>query len=167
MANMNLFTEVNSSFLQPNDVNAFIWRYLSLSKFIYLIEKESLFIPRVDLFNDPFEGTLPKIDKELWRKSLATDKSQDWDQMLPIYIKALRKHTYANCWHMNNDESEAMWKLYCGNNEGIAIRSTYKKLKDCIQNSDLKIGLIRYINYETESFPPLSGNFYAINVSVR
>lgn len=163
MANTTLSAPINPPFRQANDPNDLIWRYLSLSKFISLIETGSLFLTRVDLFNDLFEGTLPKTDNELWRKSLPSDNSHNWDQMLPIYRQALRKNTHVNCWHLNNEESEAMWKLYCGSNEGIAIQSTYQKLKDSIQNSKLEIGLIRYINYETESFPPLQGNFYAPN----
>jgi len=43
--------------------------------------------------------------------------------------------------------------------EGIAIQSTYKSLKDCIQdNENIYIGKIRYIDYATEGI--YAGNLY-------
>ena len=49
-----------------------------------------------------------------------------------------------NCWHMNDFESEAMWKLYLKSNEGIAIQSTYQRLIDSLSNTDLSIHIGDY-----------------------
>jgi len=46
------------------------------------------------------------------------------------------KFNAINCWHMNDHESAAMWKLYLKSDEGIAIQSTYRKLKDAITDDD-------------------------------
>lgn len=46
-----------------------------------------------------------------------------------------------------------MWKLYCPNNEGIAIQTTYHKLASSLpKEKHLFMGKITYLNYETESF---------------
>jgi hypothetical protein len=31
---------------------------------------------------------------------------------------------FVNRWHMNEGESQAMWKIYAGDEAGVAIRST-------------------------------------------
>ena len=54
-----------------------------------------------------------------------------------------------------------MWRLYCPDNKGVAIQTTYKKLADPINDSDdkmLLIGQIKYIDYEKEWFP--EGNIF-------
>ena len=57
---------------------------------------------------------------------------------------------YVNCWHMNNHEPNTMWNKYAFGNRGIAIQSTYKKLRDSFVNTSesINIGIINYIDYE-------------------
>jgi hypothetical protein len=58
-----------------------------------------------------------------------------------------------SCWHMNEHESAAMWKLYLQSNEGVCVQSTYRKLRSCLPKC-IDIGEIKYIDYEKESFTP-------------
>jgi hypothetical protein len=58
--------------------------------------------------------------------------------------------TAANCWHMNDVESDAMWKIYSAHQDGICIQSTYKKLQssfDICNERDVFIGIVKYIDY--------------------
>jgi hypothetical protein len=58
---------------------------------------------------------------------------------------------FINCWHANEHESAAMWKLYLKSDEGIAIQSTYRKLKkSIIDDEKVFIGKVIYIDYEKE-----------------
>jgi hypothetical protein len=66
--------------------------------------------------------------------------------------KLMRQLIYVSCWHTNEDESEAMWKLYCGAQHGVAIKTTYRKLQEFCLANDLWIGLVAYKSYSTESF---------------
>lgn len=43
--------------------------------------------------------------------------------------KDQRKRFYVNCWHANDDQSDAMWKLYSSGGEGVAIQTTCRQLK--------------------------------------
>ena len=73
-----------------------------------------------------------------------------------LLSKEIRKFTVINCWHMNDYESAAMWKLYLKSNEGVAIQSTFKRLTESLNNyeeNDVYIGEVKYINYETEWLP--------------
>src|SRR5258705_185923 len=47
-------------------------------------------------------------------------------------------------WHMNEFESAAMWQLYANFDEGIAIRSTYKRLRDCFWT------IVKHLVFHTE-----------------
>jgi hypothetical protein len=61
---------------------------------------------------------------------------------------------FFNCWHMNDSESDAMWKIYVEGTGGVAIRSTITRLKHCFDKSpqDISLGRIRYINDEAGHF---------------
>ena len=44
-----------------------------------------------------------------------------------------------------------MWKLYLKSDEGIAVQSSYRKLRDSIIDDEkIYLGLVKYIDYETE-----------------
>lgn len=168
-------------FPQPTDGSVRVWRYLDLAKFIWLLENQKLYMSRLDLLNDPHEGSTPKFLAEQWNQELfqsiagSRQKSllqefgdalgnekflaeipriiQQHDQMSSINQK-MRKHFYVNCWHLGNSESEAMWRLYCPGNSGVAIQTSYNKLVASVENhSSLFIGKVSYIDYEFQGFP--------------
>ncbi len=70
--------------------------------------------------------------------------------------------TDVNCWHLGNPESEAMWRLYCPGNNGVAIQTSYSKLVESTANDpELYIGQVTYIDYESQGFP-LDNIFYPV-----
>ena len=127
--------------------NEKVWRYISMAKFINLITTRSLYFSRLDLLEDPFEGSYPLINSNL---IYSTDTEKNQKRLNENII--IRKSIYINCWRYGDYESEAMWKLYCPNNDGIAIQTTYKKLVDSINHKSVFMGAITYLNYESESF---------------
>jgi len=62
--------------------------------------------------------------------------------------EASKKHTFISCWHENEHESEAMWRLYSSYIENaVAVRSTFKKLYLGLgRNPSISIGRVRYID---------------------
>ncbi len=67
-----------------------------------------------------------------------------------------RKFALINCWHMNEFESAAMWKLYFKGDEGVAIESTFAKLKDSFsaaRKHEIYIGEVQYLDFERQSAP--------------
>lgn len=93
-----------------------IWRYLDFTKFISLLDSECLFMSRIDLLGDDYEGSYPanylRSADEMY--GLHTDS---------LVRQKLRKHVAINCWHRNEYESAAMWSLYLKSDEGVAIQS--------------------------------------------
>lgn len=123
-----------------------IWRYINFAKFIDLIMDKKLFFNRVDKYIDPFEGVLPKTlaqeFEEEFKKSIQASINLPYNKpqanVAEISKKTLfdsiRTHTFVNCWHMNNSESDAMWNIFCVNKEGLAIKSTIQSLKESLES---------------------------------
>lgn len=138
-------------FESPKNKNVKVWRYMDFTKFIYLLENESLYFARADKFDDPFEGSYSKQNVQN-RNFIYRNTSAE-------IIKNLSKQdiecTFMNCWNLNDYESAAMWKLYSSSNEGISIQSTFKRLTECFQkdnNYSTFIGKVKYIDYDTDCF---------------
>ena len=145
-------------FPQPPDTAVRVWRYMDLGKLVWTLTNRKLWLSRIDLLRDPHEGSTPRLlalERDEWLREhgagqIVGQLSQDNQNM--------RTRIYASCWHSGNAESEAMWRLYCPGGQGVAIQTTYQRLVDSIaHDAELYIGLVTYLHYETQSFPP--GNF--------
>lgn len=142
-------------FVQPQNTNGYIWRYMDFTKFVALLESSSIFFSRADLFEDIFEGSLPKgnlINQALIYREIPEDQRLNAIQQMSEFRRRVRTSTFINCWHMNQHESAAMWKLYAKTNEAIAIRSTYKRLSQSLSDT-CHLGLVHYIDYENYTIP--------------
>lgn len=150
---------------RPQNLQAIIWRYMDFTKFISILDTSSLFFCRSDLLGDPFEGSIPCKNYENNNRLLTAmgrnderriEASQNREQM--------RKNVYINCWHMNEHESAAMWKVYIKSNDGIAIKSTVQCFYDSLSCNSPLTGInffvVQYINYEEDSFPNREGFRY-------
>lgn len=47
-------------------------------------------------------------------------------------IKRWRKETFVNCWSLSHHESHALWRIYCGSTDGVAIQSTLGRLRQSV-----------------------------------
>lgn len=126
---------------QTPSIKCTIWRYMSFAKFVWLLAHEKLYFARLDQHGDWWEGLMPE--------------SLDYDKQ-----KYIRFNAYINCWHMNNRESDSMWKIYGNQNvETVAIKSTVGRLIESLVKSSrsIHIGKIDYsernINKDNLYFP--------------
>ena len=122
----------------PLDPNTIIWRYMEFSKFCSLLVEKSLFFSRADLLGDPFEGSYPRHNEDF--RALFYGKMFETEPHIKTQIsnmesemaKILQKAFYVNCWHINSQQSAAMWSIYAKDSKGIAIQSKYQLLRDCL-----------------------------------
>jgi hypothetical protein len=151
------------SFRLPTNKDIPIWRYMDLAKYLYMLEQRSLFFARATLLGDRFEGSSTKAmvaAREYIRANRATDPRLAAFKEMPEEIFArggelpqiMRQKYLLSCWHMNEDESAAMWRVYSNANEAVCIRSTYRRLRQCLSKC-VFIGEVNYINYDTGYFP--------------
>ena len=138
----------------PPDLDIAVWRYMDIVKFVDLLSTRSLFFCRADLLGDPYEGTMSHGTTTPIIDDLA-DKNQSMKGSIPSISairEAYRHWAYVSCWHMNEDESAAMWSLYAQKSEAVAIRSTYRKLRDGLPDR-VYTGTVNYIDYRTQAIP--------------
>lgn len=169
------------SFTPPSNPNAIIWRYMDLAKLISMLEQSSVYFPRVDKLAaaDPFEGYYTSVNARFVKMTFeeATEEfktayhlpdKNSFDGFIRMYrsmgdlSKRMRETTFVSSWHVLEHESAAMWTLYLRSQDGIAIRSTYQSFVDALAPSadfPAHIGLIRYIDYETEGIPFVQAMF--------
>ncbi|MEX2036885.1 MAG: hypothetical protein WEA28_17015 [Xanthobacteraceae bacterium] len=122
-----------------------------------MLENGGLYFSRGDLLEDRFEGsyTNSTIQKRPQIYQVFADqlnKNGDpvtGDELSQEVADLFRKSVnlvYVNCWHQNEYESVAMWKLYAPANESIAIVSTVKKLIDALDDSCI-VSSVTYLDY--------------------
>ncbi len=105
------------------DDNVIVWKYMNLSKFLSLLTTQSLFFCRADKFDDIHEGSFNKNSIKEYEKHVGlTFNNGDIFKLIP-------QHTFVSCWHMSSHESVAMWKIYGGGSESVAIQSSVKSLR--------------------------------------
>jgi hypothetical protein len=123
-----------------------IWRYMDLAKFVSLLSKEALYFACPCEFVDPYEGAYPKshvqafssIAQQCIEQMRATRdelvarcsgiNASGLDNSIAAAEEGIKKSFDEvrlkfgmTCWHKNEGESEAMWKLYSASGHGIAI----------------------------------------------
>jgi hypothetical protein len=148
-------------FKSPQNEDAKIWRYMDFSKLVCLIDKSALFFARADKLGDPFEGSFSKANIKL-SPIVYKDKipQEEIIKFRKIYIYRLRQFLVINSWYLNEYESAAMWNRYLKSNEGIAIQTSFKNLKNSLIDNryNIYIGKVRYIDYEKDWLP--EGNVF-------
>lgn len=153
---------VHPCFPQPEEGAIKVWRYMSLPKLISLLTSKSLHMTRLDHMSDPYEGSTTRrtaagIDRFL--KAFGPERGY---HEISEFVRKSREATFVSCWHANEHESEAMWRLYGGQGGGIAVQTTYGKLVESVRyHYDTYIGMVGYIDYEESSFPDANA-FYPV-----
>lgn len=148
-----------------------VWRYLDISKFLALLQRSALHLSRLDSLHDPFEGARGLASREQeWREyclnyfrnvvsSTPTNSALTPDyieqQALRMYWESVasgrreRECTYVSCWHANEGESEALWRLYVPEGStGVAIRTTCGRLDSSLDpNWIIRMGMVKYVDF--------------------
>ena len=135
------------------DLDLVIWRYMSLQKFEWLLEDKALFFCRADQLPDSFEATIPRKEAEYRAKTHENEKTIE---NISNLHRRFRRRLTVNCWHINNSENDAMWRLYLDDNYGVTIKTTVKNLLNSFENTTEEIfcSKVRYIDYEEDIWSP-------------
>lgn len=140
-----------SLFLPPADVESKVWRYMDFTKFVWMFEQQGIFLSRIDMLDDPFEGSFSQVNQELRpmvRKYLRLTGGFSAAEI----VEKLREWVGVSCWHVSNHESAGMWKLYARTEEAVCIQTSYERLSSVLP-SDTRIGMVRYVDYQKQWIP--------------
>jgi hypothetical protein len=142
-----------------------IRRHLSLTAVVSTLRDELLRLTRLDTFDDPFEGSVPKkqIDDQVplfsshhvfsdggMNPGLEQPRSEDpWTAVTRRRRKKTRS-AHASSW-TSGPESEAMWTLYCNDEgirgQGLALESTLGRIESSVSAHGLLVSPITYRYY--------------------
>lgn len=143
---------------------------MDFAKYVALLRSQKLYFARLDKLDDPFEGSISRSEYE---DIVNKAKKGEEDGRLPPewqgrYFDVLmqttrngRRSCYINCWHFNESESEAMWRLYSQSTFAIAVKSTYSRLRDVLPTPDESgrpyvgpmLGKVTYLDHFKERMP--------------
>jgi len=147
-----------------------VWRYISIHQFLSILETESLWFTRSDMFEDPYEGRLPdeninelspiheiKLPEYMTVNAFrgtGKKKTSDWEYTNKrSEIEAYRRISFVNCWHGKEKEMDTMWRAHLDSDNGVVIKSTAKQLRQSFsayKETDVYLGEVEYIDYRSE-----------------
>ena len=134
--------------IETPDNNQKIWRYMDFSKYVDLLTTGELHFTRADKLEDPYDCSAMQFFGEPYKQ--LPPQAKEWARKVNTFG---RLFVYLNCWHMNDVQSAALWKLYSENKyETIAIQSTFGKLDSEIKLKWPRDGIfISKVKYDPEN----------------
>jgi hypothetical protein len=116
---------------------ATLWRFMDFTKYVSMLNRRALFFARADQLPDPFEGLYTRA-RSGW---LPTDRGDE-------QMDELRRRVCLSCWHENDHESAAMWRIYLSYEHGIALRSSVARLRGALEaaRDKVHIGRVCYVD---------------------
>lgn len=134
-----------------------IWRYRPYKYFRTIFESEVLYFTRIDQFDDPLDGTYPREFLEAAFGKLPDNEYREAKSaVLQAHEVVWRERTYANCWHVNENESYAFWRIYTSGNDGVAVTSTCERLEKAFLEESPTFERVNYIDYSDLSSDAVS-----------
>ena len=137
---------------QPDNEAASVCRYMSLSKFVWMLSKKQLWFSPLSILEDKFEGAVPKpmLDRaEAFFRKRGYPESHFSGHL--DELRKLKRRFYVSCWQLAERESRTMWNKYCGSQNGIRVKTNYAKLRKSLEG--FPIGLVEYIDFDAFEDP--------------
>ncbi|WP_135667344.1 hypothetical protein [Halorhabdus rudnickae] len=130
-----------------------VWRYVDYSKLMWILSQGKLHFHRGDLFDDPFEGTLPEIVAKARKQAYIEDydSPETMEEIHAETTKQIRQDVFLNCWHVNGHESAGMWEIYSNTDKSIVIKSTIGDLISALEQTSKRIlmGEVTYLDFDS------------------
>lgn len=103
------------------------------ARFEAMLKEKRIYFASAHQFEDPFEGAVAVLPHDF-------PVDPRYTEMEPFEkaFAELRRLTKISCWHIEDHESVAMWKLYSDLGKGVAITSTPQKLSSSLTPFRLK-----------------------------
>jgi hypothetical protein len=132
-----------------------IRRYLSLDKFMLLLEDSQLWFSKSNVFEDKYEGTFPhphidrqkQIDQQRIAELGLPEETIDFEKhSTNQQLELANKNTYINCWRWGDDESAVFWNAYIGDDLGVSIEATIdqfsRSIEMCVSTGHIDIEML-------------------------
>jgi hypothetical protein len=131
---------------------------MSFAKFLWLLQNKKLWLARADTLKDPWELALAgdQLQHVILRQPIrhlgSSEPEEDIMDRAVRINKLWRESTFISCWSSAEHESYALWKLFCGSTDGVAISVPLRSLQLALGN--VKLYVVTYDNPGTELRTP-------------
>lgn len=100
-------------------------RYMDLPKLLDLLHSRELYFRRADGFSDRLEGALfPSLRTSMDKVHADGTANYNADD----FYRRARIGNYVSCWTMSGKDSMALWQLYGGVRNSVAITTTVERI---------------------------------------
>lgn len=106
------------NYLGIDDLDKTIYRIFPIDRFFEMIKEKKMVLVKPKLWDDPFENLL------------LSSHFQSQDGEIMEFESA--NSVYGQCW-TENRESDAMWRIYSPNKDGIRVSTTPRKLLSALK----------------------------------
>lgn len=129
------------NFDQGFDWDSPIYRVYPVDRLTQVFNDKKNTLVKPLMWDDPFENLI------LQQTATLSDGRT-------ISFDSIREQLYGQCWTLNTEETDALWRIYSPKKDGIRVKTTLRKLFDNFYNPTHKWAMIAFfigkINYETE-----------------
>ncbi|MGD0598799.1 MAG: DUF2971 domain-containing protein [Terriglobales bacterium] len=91
-------------------------------------------------------------------REILQHRVEDLKTTLKSFFLPIAHCQTVNCWHANDSESEAMWRLYADNGKAVAIETTLDALRESIQSQEsehrVHIYPVKYLDFFDKGLKP-------------
>jgi hypothetical protein len=162
-----------NKFLKEIPDDAIIWPYMNFASFYSMISTKTLFFRRLDKYPDQLEATLTEESvKQLHEYSSRFSDAnpevrKEWAASIDEDVKNKRAWFLSNSWTISDHEEYALWKIYLNESkEGIAIKSTAKRLKESLKKTNYEISFGK-VDYDERTLDLTEMNMFVMTMSKR
>jgi hypothetical protein len=107
--------------LTDEELNKSIYRIFSIERLLEIFDKKEITLVRPHKWDDPFENYI-------FNKLSKTQKTGNKNKLFEFFKNSL----YGQCWTFL-EESEAMWRIYAPNKNGVKVKTTIYNLIETMQ----------------------------------
>lgn len=134
MTNIQNLMENNVFNLDNLDIP--IYRIFSYDRFEELIKNKELVLVKPSMWDDPYENFFLKTRVDIGNGEVAT-------------LEYLENSWYGQCW-TENEDTDAMWRIYSHKKDGIKVRTTARKLFNAILNPSDRFASLKFFMGKVE-----------------
>lgn len=125
---------------------AILRRYMDLPKLLDLLHYRALYIQRADGFKDRLEGALFPSLRALMNQTYTDGHQPD---NADCFYRRARIGNYVSCWTKSGKDSMALWQLYGGVSNSVAVTTTVERLllTAATWDREVSIHLVEYVDH--------------------
>ncbi len=117
--------------LEGLDKDTPVYRVYPISRLLELFTEKKNVLVKPELWDDPFEN-------------IVFQQSALLKNGMEVGFSSIKEKYYGQCWTLNQNETDALWRIYSNDKLGVRVKTTIGKLWDSFYNPNFKWAMISY-----------------------